>query len=634
MTDPSPESNGENGGALGRLSRLRVGGLDRHALALIGGICRRHWRLVSLTVAVNLLAVLFESSTIGILLLALRTLANPEAGVPELPVLEPLLARLAPMLGREGLFLSLILLAVAAQLVVSAFAFASRAMVALVQARVEGELRGRVFRQFMGMTFPQVRQYKVGDLSSYNDQINYVGHVVQLLNLLVSQLLMGLAYVVLLTLLSWPMTLVAVVGAALLSTLLGRVLRRIRGHGRRFTRAGVSLNARTVEFLGALRLVRTFGREAYAIDKVDEAIHGTVDHRRRALLWHATIAPSTNALTTVGVAFFLVGGYLLVYGGQVEALPRLVTFLVVLYRLLPRIKFVNDRLGHVSSYWEFVRRVAGILRTDDKQYVRRGGRAFAGLERGIEFRDVSLRYVEGEAWALRNLSFELPRGAMVALVGESGAGKSSVADMLIGLYEPSQGEILVDGANLAELEWLGWRERLAMVSQQAFILNATVRENIAFGRLDASDEEIRRAVRAAGAEGFVERLQQGYDTVLGEHGFRLSAGQRQRLAIARAVLRDPQLLILDEATSHLDSESERRIQEALTRLRADRTLLVIAHRLSTVVAADRILVLAGGRLVEQGSHAELLDQDGHYARFWRLQSEAAERPSETAASLP
>ena len=634
MKAPRPPAEGDKSGPGAALRWLRSGGLDRHAIALLASICRRHWRLVGLTVVVNLVAVLFESSTIGILLLALRMLAEPGAAGEDLPVLGPLVERLAPDLGQQGLFLALVILAVVTQILVSLFAFASRGMVALLQARVEGRLRGRIFRQFMTMSFPEVKRYKVGDLASYNDQVNYVGHVIQLLNLLVSQALMALAYVVLLALLSWPMTLVALVGGVLLSGVLGRVLRRIRGHGRKFTRAGVALNARTVEFLSALRLVRTFGREAYAAERVDEAIRAGVEHRRRALVWHATIGPSTDAVTTLGVAFFLVGGYLLVYDGQTEALPRLVTFLVVLYRLLPRIKFVNDRLGHVSSYWEFVRRVAGILRRDDKVYVRQGGRAFAGLERGIELRDVSLRYVEGESWALRDISFELPRGSMVALVGQSGAGKSSVADLLIGLYQPTEGQILVDGAELAELDWLGWRRRLAMVSQEAFILNATVRENIAFGRLAASDEEVREAARAARAEEFIERLDQGYETVLGEHGFRLSAGQRQRLAIARAVLRDPELLVLDEATSHLDSESERQIQEALASLRTDRTLLVIAHRLSTVIAADRILVLEGGLLVEEGTHAELLARGGPYARFWRLQSQGAGQDSETAAPTP
>ena len=606
---------------------------DRRALAFLRAVCLRHWRLVTLTLVANVLAVLFESSTIGILLLALQTLASPAAAVTDLPVLQPLLDRLVPGQGRDGVFLSLVALAVAAQVVVSVLVFASRGSVAWLQARVEGDLRGRVFRQFMRMSFPQVRQYKVGDLSSYNDQINYVGHVIQLLNLVFSQLLMAFAYVVVLTLLSWPMTLVAVIGSVLLSALLSRVLRRVRAHGSRFTRAVVVLSARTVEFLSALRLVRTYGREAYATEKVEEAIRSGVDHRRRSLLWHATIGPLTDALTTLGVALFLIGGYLLVYGGQTEALPRLITFLVVLYRLLPRVKLVNDRLGHISGYWEFLRRVAGILRRDDKQYSRTGGREARPVRRGIEFRDVSLRYVAEEGWALRNLSFELPRGSMVALVGESGSGKSSVADLLVGLYEPTEGRVLVDGEDLRELEWLSWRERLAVVSQDALLLNASVRENIAFGRLDASPEEIRAAARAAGADRFIADLRDGYDTVVGEHGFRLSGGQRQRLAIARAVVRNPELLILDEATSQLDSESERQIQEAVDRLRAGRTLVVIAHRLSTVVSADRILVLSGGRLAEQGDHRQLLARGGLYSRSWQLQSRESGRPPEAAAPV-
>ncbi len=617
--------------------RSRLGAfdaVDRRALRFLGSICLRHWRLVTLTLLVNLLAVLFESSTIGILVLALQTLAAPAARAEDLPVVGAIMSRLAPELGQEGIFLSLVLLAVATQLIVSALAFASRAAAAWLQARVEGSLRGRVFRQFMAMSFPTVRSFKVGDLSSYNDQINYVGHVLQLLNLIASQVLMGLAYIVLLTLLSWPMTLVAMAGALLLSVALSRILGRIRAFGRKFTRASVALNARTVEFLNGLRLVRTFARETYAIDKVEEAVASGVAHRRQSLVWSATIGPLSDALTTLGVALFLIGGYLVVYDGETAALPRLIVFLVVLYRLLPRIKFVNDRLGHVSSYWEFVRRVSEILRTDDKAYARTGGGAFAGLRRGVEFRGVSLRYLEDESWALRDLSFELPRGSMVALVGESGAGKSSVADLLIGLYEPTAGQILVDGTDLQELDWHDWRGQLAMVSQDAFILNASVRENLAFGRLEATDEEIRAAAAAAGADEFIQRLRDGYDTVLGEHGFRLSAGQRQRLAIARAVLREPGLLILDEATSHLDSEAERQIQEALGRLRADRTLLVIAHRLSTVVAADRVLVIERGRLVEEGSHRELLARGGPYARFWKLQAEAADRLPEAAAPAP
>ncbi len=608
----------------------------RRTLAFLVSIYRRHWRVVGPTVGLNLLATLFESSTVGLLVLALRTLVGPPAmpGASQLGMLERPLAALTGRVGTEGAFLALIALAVLAQLLVSALDFGSRAMVAHLQARVEGDLRRRFFRQLMAMSYAAVRRHKIGDLSSYNEQINYVGHVIQLSNLIFGHLLMIAAYSVLLAWLSWPMTLAALVAMALLSTALRGIVRRVRRLGRRFTRALVELNGRTVEYLGALRLIRTFGREGYAIEQVEEAISDAVTHRRQGLTWNATIGPLADAITVLGVAAFLIGGYALIYGRDPGSLPRLVTFLFVLYRLLPRIKFVNDRLGHVASHWEFVRRLERILRRDDKQYPRSGGRPFSGVRQAIEFSRVSLRYLDGERWAVRDLSLRLRRGTMTALVGESGGGKSSVADLLLGLYEPTEGAILVDGVDLRELDWESWRRHLAVVSQDTLLLHASVRDNIAFGRPQASDQEIRAAARVAHAEEFIADLTAGYDTLVGERGHRLSSGQRQRLAIARAVLRDPDLLILDEATSHLDSESERLIQESLARLRADRTLVVIAHRLSTVAAADQILVLDGGRLIERGDHRQLLAAAGLYARLWRLQSESAERPADPVGLSP
>jgi ATP-binding cassette subfamily B protein/subfamily B ATP-binding cassette protein MsbA len=210
---------------------------------------------------------------------------------------------------------------------------------------------------------------------------------------------------------------------------------------------------------------------------------------------------------------------------------------------------------------------------------------------------------------------------MLALVGPSGAGKSSIADLLTGLYTPSAGHILIDGTPLETFDLSSWQQRLGVVSQDTFLFNATIAENIAFGTPGATTSQIEAACQAAQAAAFIENLPRSYDTMIGERGYRLSGGQRQRLSLARAILRDPELLILDEATSALDSQSERLVQQAIERFESDHTVLVIAHRLSTIVKADQILVLEGGGVVQRGNHSSLIAEEGLYQSLWKQQAE-------------
>jgi ATP-binding cassette subfamily B protein/subfamily B ATP-binding cassette protein MsbA len=245
---------------------------------------------------------------------------------------------------------------------------------------------------------------------------------------------------------------------------------------------------------------------------------------------------------------------------------------------------------------------------------------FSGLRQGIRLEAVGLTYLERQQPALEGIDLEIPVGSTVALVGESGGGKSSLVDLLVGLISPSQGRILVDGTDLEQIDLDSWQQKLGVVSQDVLLLNGSIRENIAFSLPEASDRAIQNAAAAADAAAFIEALPEGYDTLIGERGFRLSGGQRQRLSLARALLKDPELLILDEATSALDSPSEARILEAVERFSKGRTVLTVAHRLSSVQHADQIVVLDGGRVVERGRHGELLGLGGRYAGLWNRQA--------------
>lgn len=266
--------------------------------------------------------------------------------------------------------------------------------------------------------------------------------------------------------------------------------------------------------------------------------------------------------------------------------------------------------------------VTDLLRRDDKPYFEDGRRAFTGLQRSIDLETVDFSYNPGEP-VLSEITLSIKRGEMTALVGASGAGKTTLADLLPRFYDPTQGRILVDGIDLREFKINSLRRRMAVVSQDTFIFHTTVKENIVYGVESANDTDVYEAARMANALDFILALPQGFDTILGDRGVRLSGGQRQRIAIARALLRNPEILILDEATSALDSVTERLIQESLERLSAGRTVVAIAHRLSTIANADKVVVMEQGRIVEQGSYQDLLEDRGKLWKYHQMQFETS-----------
>lgn len=591
-------------------------------LLFVWRLIRRRRLAATLYLVLTVLAAAFEGSTMGSLALAIEVVTAGE------------MVELSSGYGRVGavvdsvtlgwepatLFAFLIGLAVITQFLRSGSQFGAEVATAHLVSSIEADSRKRVFDQFMRMSFSQVSSYRTGDLASYNDQAAQLGAATISLSLILSQIFLMIGYVCVLLWLSWQVTLVAILAAGLLSLSLRPITRRIHSVADEYKHAAVDLSANVVEFLTGLRVLRTFSREGYASAKVHGEVERVARARRSVLQWQATLSPIIYSATVLGLAALLLGGYFLAGEQQVNVLTRMAAFLLVMYRLMPRLSTVNKSWGKVIGRLPFIERLSILLRTDDKEYLVDGERTFVSLRETIEFVDVTLRYSNDGRPAVSGLSFEVPKGSMVALVGESGAGKTTTADLLLRLYDPTEGQILIDGVDLRELRRSSWLDRLGVVSQDAFMFHGTVRENIVFGKLDATEAEIVKAANAANAHDFITRMPNGYDTVVGDRGCRLSGGERQRLSIARAILRDPELLILDEATSDLDSHSERLIQQATERLRSDRTVLAIAHRLSTIRMADQILVFDDGALVERGTHSQLLALGRRYARLWQLQS--------------
>ena len=599
---------------------------QRPASRLIRLTARKEWRLISLNMLCNLVQAAAEGATLGVMFLAVDLLSKPQGtsiNWLSKPVLgsAPQLADLLNSLPRNHLFLILLGLAVLLKVGQGLALYVGSVAVGYYANRTSTRLTSMLHSQVLGFSFPCASRYRVGDLQYINGSgpATVIGEI-NIVSSLVLNLLMLITYLVVLINLS-PWLLVAAIGmGGALALVQQQLLPRIRARAVESTKLSQELSSRMTENIQGLRLLHTSGQ----LDVADQGVANqtrTVEINSRAQSrLNAVNAPIIVILPILMIAVIAALSVVFFDERNSGVLPSLVTFVVALQRLNGTFGNLSQTLVQLKNNSANLDLLNSFLNDSDKQFRRRGGKSFVAIGRDIKLRNVSLRYSPELEPALTNINLILPKGQTIALVGSSGAGKSSIADLLAGLYEPTEGEILVDGTNLATFDLVSWQQRLGVVSQDTFLFNATIAENIAFGTPGINRQDIEKVAEQAQAARFIRELPAGFETLVGERGYRLSGGQRQRLSLARAILRDPELLILDEATSALDSESERLVQQAIDRFERKHTVLVIAHRLSTIVNADLICVLANGEIVEKGTHSELISLDGRYAALWSQQA--------------
>lgn len=481
--------------------------------------------------------------------------------------------------------------------------------------------RMNCFKQLMYVGMGYFNKQKGADFQTicYTNTTN-LGTVVSYIGRAMPMVFSIIVLLMMIFLLSWKMALISLVLAGSVSWILKRLSYQSKISGQGFNTAVKRVNSALLESIMGMKIIRLFNREDNTIGNFEREVEGLSKSQIEMAQVKVAVQPIFEFVSVTCLAVIMIAGSFFLFGDtRGEGFQTLVVFIVIFSRIASPIMNLNrfriDITGDISTYKDVFR----FLDLDDKKHLKNGTVIFKALKEKIEFKNIKFRYESEKPLVLSGISFAIMKGSRVGIVGVSGVGKSTIVELLLHFYDPQEGQVLVDGIDLRDFDVNSWRKKIGVVSQDTFLFNDTIRANIAFGKSEASLQDIEKSAGRSHAHEFIRHLPLGYDTAIGDRGVLLSGGQRQRIAIARAIINDPEILIFDEATSALDSESEKIVQQALNDVGEGKTVVVIAHRLSTVLDCDYILVMESGNIVQQGTHEDLLKGEGIYRKFVQMQ---------------
>ncbi|MDE5980568.1 MAG: ABC transporter ATP-binding protein/permease [Bacteroidaceae bacterium] len=499
--------------------------------------------------------------------------------------------------------------------------FGGSALLMPLRTGVVRDIRSSIYRKILSLPLSFFSQERKGDiLTRVTTDVNEVdASVTASLDMLVKNPIFIVVYVITLITISWQLALFTLLIVPVLALGIGSIGKRLKQRSLLMQSRLSDSVSQIEETLGGLRIIKAFIAEGKMQERFDRVNN---EYRRiacRVAIRQSAAHPVSEFLGTVMIVIVLWFGGWLIFNGKADIDANLfIYYLVILYTTLQPIKEISRAGYAIQKGMASLERIRKILDAENTIKEAEHPQAVTSLEKDIQLRDVNFSYSTG-AQVLFDINLTIRKGETIALVGQSGSGKSTLVDLIPRYHDVTGGSILIDGHDVRDLNIRQLRSLIGNVNQEAILFNDTIRNNIAFGKPDATDEEIQAAARIANAHDFIMQTEQGYDTLVGDRGGKLSGGQRQRISIARAILKNPPILILDEATSALDTESERLVQEALERLMSSRTTIAIAHRLSTIRNASCIYVLHEGHVVEQGTHDRLIALNGYYKRLHDMQ---------------
>uniref|UniRef100_UPI00402613B0 ABC transporter ATP-binding protein n=1 Tax=Segatella hominis TaxID=2518605 RepID=UPI00402613B0 len=503
--------------------------------------------------------------------------------------------------------------------------FLSSATIIPIRTGIVRDIRNQLYQKINSLSLSFFSEERKGDIIARmsGDVQEVESSIMSSLDMLFKNPILILFYFITLICISWQLTLFTILFVPPFGWFMGMVGKKLKAQSTEAQSLWSDTMSMVEETLGGLRIIKAFCAESkmnWRFDKVNSEYR---DNIMRVNIRQQMAHPMSEFLGTILIVVVLwFGGILVLDYGRIDG-PTIIFYLVMLYSIINPLKEFSKASYNIPKGLASMERIDKILQAEVEIKDKENPEHIASFEHQIEFRHVSFAYTDNKSdeliYVLKDINLVIPKGKTVALVGQSGSGKSTMVDLIPRYYDVQEGEVLIDGINVKDLAVNDLRQLIGNVNQEAILFNASFKDNIRFGKTDATDEEIANAAKIANAYDFIMKSEHGFDTGIGDRGGRLSGGQRQRVSIARAILKNPPILILDEATSALDTESERLVQDALEKLMKTRTTVAVAHRLSTIKHADEICVMHEGRIVERGTHDELIGKDGYYKKLHDMQ---------------